>query len=407
MDDLHEKLASLRIDRLVEVQVLPGKRGALLPVLGASAGLVAAAAALYALAPNLSRKAEVDSTEVSSFNPGRSTAIVTATGYVVPRVSSRVSSAVGGRIARLLVREGDRVESGAPLAEIESDDVRSALASATVQIGVLRARARAARATLAAASLKLERERGLMDRGAISKAEFEDLAAANVALVEQAKAAEAEVSAAIAERARLEVNLARHTVTTPIAGTIVKLPAHAGEPMMTGGELAVAEIVDFGSLVAEVAIPEARFPLINRNQPCELVFDAFPSLRVPCAVSEIGSRVDRAKATAAVTVTFDLTAARALPQMSVRVSFLTVPLSAEQAKETAKKVVPSGCVVERDGRKVVFVLEQDRVRQMPVTVGGVTGGGLELLDGPDIGTRVVTSPPEGMRDGTRVTEKGG
>ena len=64
--------------------------------------------------------------------------------------------------------------------------------------------------------------------------------------------------------------------------------------------------------------------------------------------------------------------------MAARVSFLSEELDAEALKEPPKLVVPARAVVERGGAKVVFVLDDERVRMATVTVGAPFGGGLEL-----------------------------
>jgi multidrug efflux pump subunit AcrA (membrane-fusion protein) len=97
-----------------------------------------------------------------------------------------------------------------------------------------------------------------------------------------------------------------------------------------------------------------------------------------------------------------------LPEMSAHVSFLSAPVSEEALKTPPKKVVAADAVVDRDGRKVVFVMGDDgAVRAAPVTVGPILGSSsVELLSGPASGTRVVVAPPRELGDGMKVKEKG-
>ena len=67
---------------------------------------------------------------------------------------------------------------------------------------------------------------------------------------------------------------------------------------------------------------------------------------------------------------------------------------------------PARAVVERGGAKVVFVVEDGKVRMVPVTLGAPFGGGFELTDGPDA-RHARREGPAGRRsrDGQAVKEK--
>jgi multidrug efflux pump subunit AcrA (membrane-fusion protein) len=122
-------------------------------------------------------------------------------------------------------------------------------------------------------------------------------------------------------------------------------------------------------------------------------------------VKEITPKVDRAKATVMVRVEFVDDMAGVLPEMSARVSFLSAELDLDAVKEPPKKIVPESAVTERAGGKVVFVIEGDQVRMMPVKLGASFAGGFEVIQGPRAGTRLVKSPPATLADGQRVKEK--
>jgi hypothetical protein len=74
-------------------------------------------------------------------------------------------------------------------------------------------------------------------------------------------------------------------------------------------------------------------------------------------------------------------------------------------KEPPKRIVPGAAVVERSGAKVVFVIDQGKVRMTGVKVGSEAAGGYELIDGPPPGTKVVSNPPADLEDGQKIKEK--
>jgi HlyD family secretion protein len=91
--------------------------------------------------------------------------------------------------------------------------------------------------------------------------------------------------------------------------------------------------------------------------------------------------------------------------MSARVSFLSKPVEAAQLQEKPKTVVPADALTERDGARVVFVLDGDNVRMKTVTLGPAFGDGFELVAGPEPGTKVIKSPPSTLSDGQKVKER--
>lgn len=94
-----------------------------------------------------------------------------------------------------------------------------------------------------------------------------------------------------------------------------------------------------------------------------------------------------------------------LPEMAARVGFLSRAVDAAAIKEPPEIVLPSAELAERGGSKVVFVVDNGRVRVAPVTLGPAFGDGFELKDGPAPGTRLVKSPPAALADGQAIKER--
>lgn len=348
-------------------------------------------------------KTEISITEISMISPAQASISITSSGYVVPQVLSRVGAKIPGRIARVLVKEGDKVKAGDLLVELEDTDQRAAIAAAQARVGAAAARASASRANIAEIRLQADRQQVLVGSGTVGKATLDDLLARVSSLEKLASASDAEVRAAQAEVESLRVLLQDRVIKAPIDGTVLSKPPAVGE--MTATLPFLIELADFESLLVETDVAESRLNNVQIGAPCEIVLDAYPTRRLPGKASEIGKRVNRAKATIVVRVAFTGDTTGVLPDMAARVSFLTKELSAEALKEPPKRVVPSSAVVERTGAKVVFVVDQERVKMTPVRVGGETAGGFELLDGPPPGTKVVANPPADLQDGQKIKEK--
>lgn len=402
-DRLTSDLESLRIHR----DASPPRRGPkIVAGLLVLAGLVGAAWTFgKPWAEGKIFKTEVEITEIALVSPAHARIELTSTGYVVPQVQSKVGARIFARIAEVAVREGQRVAAGDLLIRLDDSDVKAQLVAARQQALAARARAENARASLVEIEQQARRERALADKGAAPPAVAEDLEIRARALREAVKAADAEVKAAQARVETLEANLQDTRILAPIDGVIVTRPPEAGEVVgpQNGPILTVA---DFSTLAVETDVPEARLHLVQIGQPAEIGLDAFPGRRYRGQVLEISPRVDRSKATVTVKVKFVDGAEGVLPDMSARVSFLEgEALDAQSVKEPTQVVVPGGAVTERAGAKVVFVVDGDRARMVPIQLGPPFGTGFVLESGPSPGTRVVKNPPPGLADGQKIKEK--
>lgn len=407
-DQLSSDLASLRIDRTAPEPPSALKR-LVVPVL-VVAGLGVAGFYGYQKAAGEIFKQEVKSTEVASISPSQADVTVTATGYVIPQLTSKVGSKLPGRLAKVNVKEGDTVKQGEIIAQLEDADQKSQVVAASTRVSAARARISTARANLAEITQQVERERQLVASGSVGKANFDNLVARQTALSEIVRSAEAETNVAQADVGTFDIGLKDRIIIAPISGRVVTKPATVGEFVGGIGNIGlIAEIVDFESMLVEVDVPEPRLHLIKMGGPCEIVLDAYPNKRFRCETVQLGQKVNRSKATVMVKVKFVPSSADemtgVLPDMSARVSFLSKAITDAAKDEKPKKVVSSDSVVERNGGQVVFAITEGKLHAIPVKVGQTLGGGaVELLDGPPPGTKVVAKPNSDAFDGQRIKE---
>ena len=398
---LSQDLASLKIQRDVD----PDRKGPARLILAALivAAAVGGAVVTYPRLKGEVFKTEIGMTEIALISPAQSSITVTSTGYVVPQIIARPGAKIPGRIARITVKEGSIVKAGDVLADLEDADQKSQIAWADARAQAARARAEASRANIAELTAQIARETELVEKGVSGRAALGDMVLRQKALEQAARAGDAEVRASQSEVASLRVLLKDRTIVAPIDGTVLTKPPEIGE--LIGPQAPLVEIADFRSLLVETDVPEARLNLVKVGAPCEIVLDAYPSKRYRGSAVEVGKRVNRAKATIVVKVKFTDPAENVLPEMAARVSFLAQELSAEAMKEPPKQVVPGSAIAERGGAKVVFVVDQEKVRMVPITVGPAMGSGFELTSGPPPGTKLVNQPAKELSDGQKVKEK--
>ena len=399
-DQLSRDLASLKIDRSAPP---PGGGGKLAWILLVVGGI---AAAVYFVAVPRIRTAlsteEVTLGEVKLVSPAQSDVQLTATGYVIALKSAKVASKVAGRIAELYVDQGQEVQAGDKIARLDDVDFKSQLAASQSSASAARAKVAIAKAQVAEVDVQIEREKPLVAKGVSPTATLADLQTKHDSLVAAVKAAEAEAQAADAQTHALQVALGSYTIVTPISGTVVTKLAQVGEGVAPGfGVPGVVEVVDMTSLVVEVDVPEPRLQQIVIGGPAEIILDAYSSKRFRGQVKEIVQRVNRAKATVPVRVTFVDRPPNVLPDMAARVSFLGQALDPKSLAEPPKLTVPESAIAHRNGGDVIFIYDDGAVRMTPVKTSG--GGVLETPI--PVGTKVVLSPPASLSDGKKVKEK--
>lgn len=405
-DRLSADLQSLRIQR--DAPVRAPRSGAFLRVLVGLVLLGGAAAGAVVGWPYLEAqiyKAQVRTGEVQVESPAQAATTLTATGYVVARTLSRVGARIPGRVAKVHVREGDRVRAGQLLVELDDADRRSSIAAAGARSAAARAAIATARAQEQEVQQQIARQRRLVAAGALGRAGVEDLEARARSLAAAVAAARAELRAAQAATTVERVAMDDLRLVAPIDGTVINEPPELGEAIGPQALESNIEIADFSSLVAEVDVPETRLALVRVGGPCEIALEAIPGRRFRGQTHEIGLRVNRAKATVPVRVRFLDSTEGVLPDMAARVSFLGQELSAEQRRAVERTVVPATALTTRGGARVVFVVEEGRARMRRVRVGPREGEGHTLLEGPEPGTRIVLSPPATLHDGQGVREE--
>jgi RND family efflux transporter MFP subunit len=400
-DQLSRDLASLRIDRS-PIERQPSKLGRLLITLLVAGGILAAFPLGKRYVEGLVFKRDVETSEIVLLSPIQSQVELTATGYVTPQVTAKVGSKIAGRIAKVFVNEGEVVQKGQVLFELDPSDERSALSFARARVLAASARVEASRAELNEVETQLAREKQLVKLGASAPATVEDRQMRVEALRKQAEAAEAEVNVSRAEANVTGQQLRNLRIFAPISGTAVTKAAQVGD--VVAPTLTLVELVDFDSLLVEVDVPEARLKQVKPNGPCQLVLDSSPTENTKCKVVDFSPRVNRAKATATVKVKIVERISRLWPDMSARVSFLENEIDDNLRNQPPKKLVSKTALASFAGRQGLWTVNERKLRFSPVIVGETVGLNVEVLDGPPPGTRVVLNPEADFRNGQSVKD---
>jgi RND family efflux transporter MFP subunit len=336
---------------------------------------------------------EVHLATVAWTSPSQSNAILTASGYVVAQRKAAIASKATGRLMYLGVVEGDHVVKGQVIARLEDSDMRAVAAQARASLAVNEA-------DLKAAEQNLMRQKTMLAKNLSTQADFENAEAQYLRVKASIEVAKAGVESA-------EVALENTIIRAPFNGTVLTKDADIGEmvvPMAAsaGAKSAVVTIADMSSLQVEADVSESNIENVLNNQPCEITLDAYPGLRYEGFVAKIVPTADRSKATVMVKVAFRNYDSRVLPEMGAKVLFLTKQAEKSEMQEKPFLSVPSTAVTERDGKKVVYCVNDNVATSMVVAVGRRFGASTEILSGITPGEKVIDNINAAIVEGVKV-----
>ena len=393
-------------------------------------------------------------------------AIVSASGKIQPKRLVNISADTSGRVVDLAVNEGDRIQRGQFLLQIDPKSLRTrvdggtaSLQAAQGSLDQLRQAVETARAQLDQAQKNSNRQRELWDqqlstREALEKAE-NDVAVATSALREREKQVTAQASRIDQERAGLEsarYDLSKVRIESPIDGIVTRRNIQEGETAVIGtmnnAGTVLLTLADMSVIQAEVEVDETNIPNVSLGQNAKVTIDALPDRTFKGHVSEIGnSPIQTANAQGGTTTqatnfkvvvmldepvpdvrpgltcTADITTATragvtAVPIPAVAVRELVydannqvvkAPPDPRRRRGTSVEPVAAAAEIKpgetRKETEGVFILRNNVVEFMPIKVGISGDRYFEVTTGLKVGDQVVTGPynsVRGMTDGDTV-----
>ena len=337
-----------------------------------------------------------------------------------------VGSTVTGRVAQVRVMEGTQVRQGDVLVQLESDELRAALAQAVAAERQAKARleglrstgrtaAQAARAqadaSLQAASASLARVQQLVAEGFYSPAQLDEARrAVDVARAQQLGAqaqlqatadagtevAQAQAQLALAQAATVaaQARLAQATLVAPADARVLVREVEPGQIVQPGKALFSLALAGPTQLVAQV--DERFLEQLQLGQPAWVVADAFAAQRFAARVLSIAPAVDAQRG--AIEVKFSIEQAPAFLRED-----MTLSVEVETARRERTLVLPQAALRGPAGgdQASVLVLQDGRAQVRNVRLGLRTLDAVEVLDGLKEGDTVLRGNAT-LQEGQRV-----
>jgi HlyD family secretion protein len=350
---------------------------------------------------------------------------VTANGKIQARRKVDLSALVMGQIVNLAAKEGDRVQKGQLLLQIDRAQLAAQTAGRESALGAMRSDLLAARSAADQARFDYERARRNWEAKILSEAELQktksayDTAQANLSATQQ------RLQESGANLAASRDSLSKTTVSAPIAGVVTYLPVKEGEVTVIGTMnnpgTQLLTISDMSEVEAVMMVDETSVPDVKVGQKANLNIDAYPNRTFEGVVTEVGSSpiakndpdlLSLTQGSEAINFKVKLRVVNPpetiRPGFSVTADILTgrkegataIPIQALVVRDVPKKEGKSAAV-SSSGRpqteEGVYLVKNQKLAFEKVETGLAGELMIEVKSGPKVGEEIVTGPFKVLR----------
>jgi RND family efflux transporter MFP subunit len=307
---------------------------------------------------------------------------VSTFGVIEALEEVNVAAELSGTVSAVHVNEGDRVQAGQLLLELDPQKRQLAVQQMDQQV-------QHAEAALKEARLKLQRRRNLAEKETISE---EVLDSAQLA-VDLATAAYQQVLAS-AELAKRE--LADTRIFSPTEGLVDVRAVEVGEPVHVGASLITLQAVQ--GMRMQTWVSEADIAHIRSGDPARVTVSGIAGREYAANLEWVGVNADPATGNFPVKLILQGETDALRPGMTARAELqgISVPDAL---------LLPESALVDRNRRRVVFVVEEGVAHlREPLLAAGFSNR-LQILDGLVAGDKVVVAGQSHLLDGDAVTPR--
>ena len=363
------------------------------------------------------------------------TVTATSTGTIKSETEVKITAQRIGKITKLFVEEGSIVKPGSMIAELDPEEAHLSLQAARASLEKAQSRLKElrnshdslkveietniekAKAVLKEAEVRFKRFNDLKEKGymaqmdvdsvqkeyEVAKASLESAIAAKnrvTAQTEEIKAQEAAVREAESSLSLAKLNYDYSFIKSPISGVVTSRPVKVGETTAKGA--LVVHVVSMDDLYIEAFIDEADVAKVKLGQQANITMDAYQGNVFKGEIYRISPVVLGGKQE---TRTFEVRTRLKEKQIIIKPGMSAdVEIIVDNIKNAL--VVPSHAVMEKNGKKFVFIKKGSTAKLIPVETGQFNWNFTEITSGVKEGDTVIINPDaQGLADGRRVREK--
>ncbi len=302
---------------------------------------------------------------------------------------------VSARIAEIKVKEGDLVEKGQLLVELDHRDIDAQITSIKAQISVSRASLESAKANYDNALKERDRYRRLVKEGFATTQQLDLKETAFAQARAQVNLNNATIQQNRSELNRQQVLLSEYFLESPLNGKVVNDYSHSNGTMVSPST-AVMHVARVDMLEAVIKAPQERAVNFREGMKAEVRVDSFPGRIFDGKINSISPVVDSSTRTSTVKVILENPNGLLKPGM-----FAEVFIVEKEVSDAC--VIPREAVMESDNGNYVLTVSGNVVKRINIEPGIETGQDLEVRKGLEEGDLVILSGGDSLSDGDKVT----
>ncbi len=341
---------------------------------------------------------------------------VNATGRIQPKTQVRISADVSGKIMALHVEEGQSVEKGQLLIELDRERYLAAVERAEANVRSAQANAKLILQNRNKAEKDYDRARDMIARKLESQSAMDSFEAAYQVEIARYEAALDDVEQARATLKQAQDDLSKTTIYSPMAGTISDLDKEEGE-IAIGSQFQedmILIVADLREMEAQVNVDENDIVNVQIGQQAEVEVDALLGETLRGTVYEIANTANTSepgtnnqKTEFEVKVAIDGEISRLRPGMTASADMFTmtkenvvgVPIQSVAVRTIDQLTLENESVEEAEQRfsadadgfvEIVFCIENGKAVARQVKTGIQSDNMIEIISGVQAGDVVVT-----------------
>jgi len=338
---------------------------------------------------------------------------VNATGKIQPKTQVKISADVSAKITRMDVKEGDWVEEGDLLLELDRERYLATVESEEANVRSAQANANVVKERMAQAEREYKRSKELVERRLESQAALDAAQAAFQVQVAQFQSVNDQVEQVKGRLKQVRDDLSKTTIYAPMAGTISDLNKEEGE-IAIGSQFqedVIMVLANLDAMEALVNVDENDIVAIKIDQAAEIEVDALPNDMLAGSVAEIANSANvSAQGTTNQKTEFEVKIEvgslkeELRPGMSASADIVTdtredaisIPIQSvtvrtiEQLEEGDENAKDTFTASEDGFVELVFVVEDGKAVAKAVKTGIQSDELIEVTEGLDVGDEVVS-----------------
>jgi len=321
---------------------------------------------------------------------------INTTGTVYPRQEAYLSPKIGGKIEKIFVDEGDRVTKGQPLVRLEQTKLIMAKNEAEANLNTVKSELRKAELSLENLNRTMKRNEELYKQGIIDEQLYDNTKTDFLNAEAQFHLSSARLEQAKAQLDQAVQDLKDSIMYAPFSGFVVDKMMNEGEMVYAASPSQVLHLTDINSVKIECGIAEVEKKYIHVGKEAVIEVDAIPGEKFKGEITTVNPFIDQNSRTFMVKIEIPNPGHKLVSGMFARIKIV------KEAKKEAI-LVPLRSVIEREGKKVVFVAANGQARMVPVLLGINDMKTTEVVNGLKGGELIVSEGFYALSNGSRIS----